>query len=385
MSLLSSLSPYKYILLFYLVLIAIIYYNRKKFQFQAKIIALYRTKLGIALMDKIAKRYPRTVRTLGTIGIYVGYLGMLAILFFILQGLYLLIFVPSAPATFTPIIPGVPIPGSPVFVPFWYGILSLFIVVVIHEFSHGVVARAYNIPVKSSGFVLFGPLPGAFVEPDEKKLRRQTPKIQNSLFAAGPFSNVLTAILIMLIFLFVVSPSFTKLYTPQGISFTELDEGLPAQKAGVHINEVYDHVNNQPVKDVSDFIKILEPIKPGDAITISNEKDGYTLIAASKKEDPNKGYIGVHATTRYLNEDTLGFKLFGILVQFLNWIYLLSLGLGLANLLPLGPIDGGRMFQLLLHKYFGAEKGNHFWARISLVLVALLLVLIVTPIIKAVI
>ncbi|MEK6962965.1 MAG: site-2 protease family protein [Nanoarchaeota archaeon] len=380
----TFLGQYKYILLFYLILVAIIYYNRKKFQFQAKIIALYRTKLGIALMDKIAKRYPRLVRSLATIGIYVGYLGMLVILFFIIHGIYLLIFVPSAPATFAPVIPGIPIPGSPIFVPFWYGILSLFIVVVIHEFSHGVVARAYNIPVKSSGFVLFGPLPGAFVEPDEKKLRRQSNKVQNSLFAAGPFSNVLTAIFIMLLFLLVIGPAFSKLYTPLGVSFTELDEGLPAQKAGVHINEVYNMVNNQAVKDISDFIKVLDPIKPGDAVTISNSQTSYTLVAASK-EKSDKGYLGVHAATRYTEDDTIGFKFFGMLVEFLNWIYLLSLGLGLANLLPIGPIDGGRMFQLLLHKCFGTEKGNRFWAKTSLVLVTLLLILIATPIIKAVI
>ncbi len=384
MTLATFFSNYKYILLFYLLLIAIIYYNRKKFQFQAKIIALYRTKLGISLMDKIAKKFPRLVKTLATIGIYVGYLGMLVILFFIFQGIYLLLFVPSAPATFTPVIPGVPIPGSPVFVPFWYGILSLFIVVVIHEFSHGVVARAYNIPVKSSGFVLFGPLPGAFVEPDEKKLRRQSAKIQNSLFAAGPFSNVLTAIVIIVLFLSVVSPAFTKLYTPLGVSFTELDAGLPAQKAGVPLNEVYNHVNHQPIKDINDFVKVLDPIKPGDSVTISNDQDSYTLIATAK-EKSDKGYLGVHATTRYAQDGTLGFQLFGIVVEFLNWIYLLSLGLGLANLLPLGPIDGGRMFQLALHNYFGTERGNQFWAKISVLLVALLLILIATPIIKAVI
>ncbi|HLD05465.1 MAG TPA: site-2 protease family protein [Candidatus Nanoarchaeia archaeon] len=385
MSFLSSLAQYKYILLFYLILIGFIYYHRKKFQFQAKIIALYRTKLGISLMDKIAKRHPVLVRKLATIGIYVGYLGMLVILYFILHGLYLLIFIPSAPATFTPIIPGVPIPGSPIFVPFWYGIISLFIVVVIHEFSHGVVARAYNIPVKSSGFVLFGPIPGAFVEPDEKKLRKQSAKIQNSLFAAGPFSNVLTAILLIIVFVGIVGPTFTRLYSPLGIAFSTLDEGMPALAAGLKVDELYTHVNGQEIKDSSAFTKALQDLKPGDTVTIGNENNQHSVTATSRKENPEKGYLGVHVTTRYTNEDSLGFRLFGMLVEFLNWLYILSLGLGLANLLPLGPIDGGRMSQLALHKFFGAERGNHFWAKTSLFLVVMLLILIFVPIIKAVI
>ncbi len=380
----SFFSQYKYVLLFYLILIAVIYYHRKKFQFQAKIIALYRTKIGIALMDKIAKKYPRFIRGLATVGIYIGYLGMLGILYAVFYGTYLLLFVPSAPATFAPVIPGVPIPGSPIFVPFWYGIISLFLVVVIHEFSHGVVARAYNIPVKSSGFVLFGPLPGAFVEPDEKKLKQQTPKIQNSLFAAGPLSNIITALLIVLIFALILNPLFSHLYAPLGIAFTQIDTGMPAEKAGLQTGEIYTQVNGQTLKDSSDFTKALQNLKPGDTVQIGSREKQYSVTATTRKEDPTKGYIGVHVTTRYTSEDTLGFQLFTILVEFFGLFYAISLGLGLANLLPLGPIDGGRMFQLLLHKLFGREKGNRFWAHTSLVLVALLIILIVVPIIKAV-
>jgi len=37
-------------------------------------------------------------------------------------------------------------------VPFFYWIISIFIIAVVHEFSHGIVARAHNIKIKSSGF-----------------------------------------------------------------------------------------------------------------------------------------------------------------------------------------------------------------------------------------
>ena len=34
---------------------------------------------------------------------------------------------------------------------------------------------------------------------------------------------------------------------------------------------------------------------------------------------------------------------------------MLNFGIGLFNLVPVGPIDGGRMFQLAMYKLFGKE------------------------------
>ena len=105
---------------FYAALVLLIIIFRKKFEFQAKFIALLKTKLGLSWMDKIAKKYPKLVRALGYVGIWVGYIGMGVITYFIFYGLYILVTKPAAPATFAPVIPGVKIPGSPVFVPFWH-------------------------------------------------------------------------------------------------------------------------------------------------------------------------------------------------------------------------------------------------------------------------
>ncbi|HLF55126.1 MAG TPA: hypothetical protein VI612_05405, partial [Candidatus Nanoarchaeia archaeon] len=61
------------------------------------------------------------------------------------------------------------------YVPFLHWFLSIFIILIVHEGMHGVMARVYGLPVKNSGLVVLGALvpliPGAFVEPDEEKLR----------------------------------------------------------------------------------------------------------------------------------------------------------------------------------------------------------------------
>ena len=63
-------------------------------------------------------------------------------------------------------------------------------------------------------------------------------------------------------------------------------------------------------------------------------------------------------------------------------MFILSIGIGSANLLPIGPIDGGRMVLLLIKRLFGEERSSLIWARVSLLFLFILL-LLMTPILKA--
>ena len=109
-------------ILFYSIIFILIYVNRKKFEIQGKVIALYKTKIGLKLMDKIALSHPKLLRFLSTSGIYVCFLGMIIITLFLLKGIYNLIFTPDAGAVISLVIPGIKIPGF-IYVPFWYGII----------------------------------------------------------------------------------------------------------------------------------------------------------------------------------------------------------------------------------------------------------------------
>ena len=65
-------------------------------------------------------------------------------------------------------------------------------------------------------------------------------------------------------------------------------------------------------------------------------------------------------------------------------MFILSLGIGLANLMPLGPVDGGRMLYLSMIDMFGKEKASKWLVKISMVVYVTLLVLILVPIIKSI-
>ena len=104
----------------------------------------------------------------------------------------------------------------------------------VHEFSHGVVARAHNVEVKSSGFAVLGIvlpiIPAAFVEPNEDKLKKEDAIVQYSIFAAGPVSNIFLAIIFFLVMISVFNPIEARLMEPIGFSADITNSTLPANR-----------------------------------------------------------------------------------------------------------------------------------------------------------
>ena len=382
MGIIEFLNSGWFTLLFYMTIGALVYYNREKFEFQGRFVALYRTKLGIRWMKSIAGKFPRTVRALGYTGIVLGYLGMVAIVVLLFKGIFDFFFVPAAPPVVAPIIPGVSIPGSPITPPLIAGIVSLFLVIVIHEFSHGVVAKAHKIPIKSSGFGMLGPIPIAFVEPDEKKLEKRKGRIQNSMFAAGPFSNMLTGLLVALVSIFLIVPAISSFLNPVGVTFT-FDEGLPAANSTLEEGVVYTQVNDIDVATTSDLMVALENITPNDTVFIGNSEGVHEVVAAAHPQNKSKGYLGVYPSTKFKHDSPVILALIGFLISVIDWFIIFSFGLGLANLLPIGPVDGGRMYQVACRRFFGKEKGDLILSKTSVIMLFVIL-LAFLPIIKAI-
>jgi len=338
---------YGIVILFYVGVVALIYFNRSKFHFENKIIAMYRTKIGLKLMDSIGGKHPRLIQFLGILGIYFGFLGMLFMVLFMGLGLYLMVFRPDLPALFAPVLPGIQIPGSPVKLPLIEGLIALFVVVVIHEFSHGVVSRAYNFKIKSSGFVMMGPLPGAFVEPDEKQLKKAPKKAQLSVFAAGPFSNILLFGVILGIYILGLAGA-SGIYEPTGIVIAgfvnESDSLYGARLSELSIGEIITKIDEYDVKSIYDVRDALSEKNPGDEVDLIQDNGSLTKITLTS--DPNNSsipYLGLMLDSRVEPKDGLNKAFFSFIktplfwiFNVLYWIWVLSLGIGIVNLLPLG-------------------------------------------------
>ncbi len=381
-------------IVFIALLALILYLTRSRLQIQ-KIafpllyVLMYRTKLGIASMDKTAKRFPRTLAWLGYMGIGIGFLGMAVIAFSLVHNLYTLIFVPAATSGVGIVQPfAKDIPGT-FFVPFFYFIISIFIIVVVHEFSHGVLARLYGLEIKSSGLAFLGIvaplLPAAFVEPDEHKMAKRPAKQQLSIFAAGPFSNVLSALVAIGLLLLVANPVVEGIMDYQGVQITDFakegNQSYPAELAGMHKGELVTAIDAMPVMTVRNFTEALAAKKPGDELTITTNVSAYTITLAENPANKEKAYLGVfvaqQSAVKKSFEKTYGtwpapviFWLTGLLV----WLYILSIGIGLFNLLPIPITDGGRMFQLVCEKMFEKNRAQKVWKQVSVFFVLLVLV-----------
>lgn len=368
---------------FYLVIALLVFLFRKKFKFYAKVIAMYRTNFGIPFMDRIASRHTELVRLFGYISIGVGFVGMFFIVFSLFQGVYNFFAVPNSPPAVAPILPGVRVPGVSFFIPLVKGVIAIFLVALTHEFAHGIVARAHGIAVKSTGLAIIGPFFAAFVEPDEEQLKKKSDVVNYSMIAAGPVANVLSFFVIVFIASFVFSPVVGFFYPAAGISFSSITPESPAANAGLEPDVIYTSVNGVRVSSVADFISAFEGVKPGEAVALESSERSYSVVAGSNPKDSSKAYLGVNVKGRFSNDSALHFRIVSWLMELFSLIGVLSLGIGLANLLPIGPLDGGKMLQQALHKVKGDEgKGNRALIKISLFFF-LIILLLMSPVLKA--
>ncbi|MCX6773974.1 MAG: site-2 protease family protein [Candidatus Micrarchaeota archaeon] len=89
-------------------------------------------------------------------------------------------------------------------IPFLEGTISLIILLLVHEISHGFLSRSERISLNSTGIVLFGSLPvGAFVEPSDKELERASPMIKSRILVAGSAANITCGFIFGILYLLV--------------------------------------------------------------------------------------------------------------------------------------------------------------------------------------
>jgi membrane-associated protease RseP (regulator of RpoE activity) len=368
------------IIVFYSILFIFFLKHRNKFTIQAKIFALYKTKIGIKLMDKIAGIWPRALKFIARIGVYIGFLGMAFILYFLIKETIKLIFVPGTPPALAPVLPGISIPGAPT-LSFWHWVITIFIAATIHEFSHGVVARLNKIPVKSSGFAFLGPILAAFVEPEEKSLQKKKQIDQMSVFAAGPFSNIVLGIVILLFLSFILAPTVGNLYNGTGIDVQEVVDGYPMAGVDIEAPFLITQINGQDSLNTVQFSDAIGKIVPGDTVTLLTDKGEYSVVATFNPDDESKGFIGISGLTQQteLKEQYAGLDWLSSILQWFQllfiWLFIINIGIGLFNLLPLGPVDGGRMFySLALVVFKNKAKANKALGIMSLIVLALIVI-----------
>ena len=388
MSFVLAILEYKTTILFYSLVFLIVYINRKKFEVHGKLVYLYRTKIGISLMNFMAEKARRLVKLLGYFGIMIGFIGMILTFILILSLTYKLLMNEPGAGGASPVIPGLPIAGTGLVFPLITGWIVLFIIILVHEFSHGVVASAYKIRIKNSGLAFFGPILGAFVEPNEKALAKQKDVVQHSVFAAGPFSNFLTVIVAMLIIWALLNPITNILSIPTGVIIYS-QPGLPAEKAGIENGTVITGIYGGSVNTVEDFRKAMADIGPNKNIELKSDDNIYPVTTTESPDDPSQGYLGVWIlgekselrNDNFLNQILL--KIINWFKQLLGWLAFLSLNIGLINLLPIFITDGARMLKIFFERIIPNKgKSMSLWLFFNWASLFSLLILVFLPLLR---
>lgn len=357
-------------ILFYVLVIFFFYLGRKNVTIKG-ILFVYRTKIGLKAMDKIANIFPRLLRGIEPVSIVIGFISMVALFIFLIYHTSLLFLRPDTPAALAPLLPGVRIPGLPI-LPFWFFIISVFFIIIVHEFAHGVFARLHNLKIKSSGLVFLGPLPGAFVEPDEKKMSKASAKAQLGILSVGSSANVVLFLVVFLISIFILSPFASSLLDDNPVMINRIEEGFPLEKSGVKEGEIILAVNENEVINVLSFTEFMAKTKPGDELLIRTDKRKSKIIAVEHPRGEDFGYLGVIiGPANFTAFENVVFWF----TRLFFWIWLISLGVGLFNWLPLFITDGGRMAYVLTHRIFkDKKKALRAWSAINFLCLFIILI-----------
>jgi membrane-associated protease RseP (regulator of RpoE activity) len=328
-------------------------------------IAMWRTKRLLGLIDSLAGKAKRFWKVYADVGIVLGFAGMAYVFYALLKTAMRTIQTGGEQSGVQLVIPGVTIP-------LWYGLIALAVVMVVHELSHGIVARAEDLPLKSVGLVLLAVIPGAFVEPDEEELEKAPLRSRLRVYGAGSLANVATALIALLIINFAITP----VLQPAGILVSGVLEDGPAFGI-LQQGDVIIAMDGQQIRDMDSFINFMNTTKPGQVVTLTVLRNGEELNLQLKlgahPEDPEKGYIGIYPAQHVVSK--IGYENIVLPLFFtFYWIYVLNIGIGLMNLFPLVPLDGGRMLDDVVKAYLPervAKPVRYFTIGVGLFLLAL--------------
>lgn len=373
--------------IFIVFLLIFLLIKRKKIEIQGSFpllyMILYKTTWGLDKMKSWSERFPKIFLYLGYYAIFIGIIGMIGMLILMVWQLGFLIDnnISSGGGFVLPIQTQNGMDSTvPVFyVPFWYWLIALAILATVHEFAHGVIAQRFKIRIKSSGFAFLGILtpilPAAFVEPDQKQMEKKPKWQQISVLGAGSASNFLFGFLFFLLWILVAGPFVEKTQEVSQISFTSTmnQSSLYQQNITEGIILNFNGVSN-PREILSNFSNLST--NKIYLLTL-NSSGNIGTYEIKPFQDPltNRTLIGISNLNIDIKPKS-NFEWLGSfplnLERLLFWIWILNIGIGMMNLLPIWITDGGQIARILFSYKFTpktAIKLTHFLSIFSLVLI----------------
>ena len=405
---------------------------------------LLRTERGKKFLKRISRR-KRFWKAYGSFAIFFCFLMMIIFTVIIIWNTWMAFGFLDLPPEEKANLPGpelaLVLPGINPILPLGYlgyVVLALVVAIVVHEFSHGILTFLAKVKVKSLG-ILYLIIPiGAFVEPDEEELKKVDIVKRMRVYAVGPLSNFIVAFVTLLIFSFVLMSAVQPV---EGAHVFYTVEDYPAEEIGLAAGSVITSLNDTELSDLSDFYYVMQNTTAHQTVNISYYKGEmiHTTVTFADYYDytnneshinssflgvgfnPYKNYIyylknpfranfldsflllysvpifGYLAGYNPISEpftdsymltgplSGLPANVFWILVTAMYWIFWLNLAVGLFNVLPMMPLDGGFLFNDAIkslvnrREHLTEEKREQLVRKISIIVSLTILFVIIFP------
>jgi len=338
----------------------------ERFGFTIKPYSLtYKNTQVQSALSKMLTRTKRGIRVFADVSVVAGFLMMGFAFWFLLSNISNFFVEPTEFAELTVLIPGVTLTSASAIL---YFLLSIPIVLVIHEGAHGIVATLEKIKIKTGGFAIFIALFAGFVEPDEKEFddARKISKLR--VIGAGATSNVIFAfalgaiLLTNPLFALILPEPFLEWFydAPDGVGIISIIEGSGAEKAGLQKNDVITGIDDIAIITPVDFQKA--DLKPGDIVTVTVQRDGQLLQLPVEimpsPDDPDKGLVGIMRDSAFYKPVYNFIEWDPQVSMFLLWLWMISFFIGIINMLPLPILDGGKFIYTIIEKKASERKVN---------------------------
>lgn len=376
---------------FYLAFAIFLYIKRKKVEVQGKVIFLYRTERFNKLMKKIANLSPRFWQYFGYAAIPVGFIIMSLVFVLLSWQTWRILTIPNIGPQAQLLLPGPStLSVGPIqFISIGVFLFAILVIFVVHEGMHGVVASAWKVKIKNSGIGLMAIIPLAFVEPDEKQLMKKPLKAQLSVFAAGPMANFVASMFLILLVFGMVPAAAGLVSVLPGAKINSVVAGFPAEQAGIHAGDIVIEANGKSVNSTNDLAAALTAVTPGGTVILKTSEKSFDIKTVASPQNASKAYMGIVFRQNFQYDPKLvakfgegfvsnSYAVLQNLISLFNITALLNFLIGAINLLPLGPIDGGRMAYSTLQKFM-KKKASKAFAFLTCASLALLIFNIVGP------
>ena len=311
---------------------------------------------------RVLGRTRRGIRVFADVSVIAGFLMMGFAFWFLFSNILNFFVQPTEFAELTVLIPGVTLTSGSAIM---YFLLSIPIVLIVHEGAHGIVGVLEKINIKTGGFAIFIAMFAGFVEPDEEQFSKAKKISRLRLIGAGPTSNVIFAFALGAILftnpmfaMIVPEPFLSSFYeeAEDGVLVLSLIDGGGAQQAGIQENDVIIKINDVNIASAIDLQK--NPLEPGELVDVTILRDGsevvFPVTIMASPDDPDRGLIGIMRNDQppkpiynFIDwglDTPMGFQF----SMFLLWLWMISFFIGIINMLPLPILDGGKFIHTII-------------------------------------